>query len=497
MPWYEKTGRKLVWTWILLAGFCGAAYAGSGTVYYDLAVFAFEEGNYPEAENYLAKALAERPDDAWVHFYLARTHLKQGRLTEAETLIHSAWALDPHIPGLAYEMGILYQKMEKYGQALASFDAVIADNPAHVTALYHAGVCSFMLDQYRRAVDYFTRASELSESVRPTAAYYAGICHFRLSEFDRALPEFDYAASAADTPAFRRDAQAWARAARMRIGRDKPWRLFAKAGWLYDDNVQLAPLDSDQFTEESDSAAVFFFSGRYAVAASDRLNVGMGYNHYQTFYNDFDDYNLIGAIPEIFAEYRMNRITVGLAYIPAYYWVDTESYLMQHQARPEIRYRLTDKDELGFAYSYARNNYFEDSRRDGHAHDFMLNYLRGLDAVNGSLFFMAGYQDNSASHPDEYFTEMTGRVGASASFFDTFGFRVQGEYTDKNYDNRDSFHRIKREDSRYGASAALSWQFPAEWPGASVEYAYTRNDSNIAEYDYRRNTVALFLTADF
>ena len=114
MPWYRKTGGKFIWAWIVLAGFCGPAHAGSGAIYYDLAVFAFEEGNFPEAENYLAKALSERPDDAWVHFYLARTHLKQGRLTDAEALFHSAWALDPNIPGLAYEMGVLYQKMEKH-----------------------------------------------------------------------------------------------------------------------------------------------------------------------------------------------------------------------------------------------------------------------------------------------------------------------------------------------------------------------------------------------
>lgn len=501
MQGYRKTGR-IVWIWIMLAGFCGIAHADSGAVYYDLAVFSFEAGDFQEAEKFLTKALSERPDDAYVHFYLARTHLKQERLTEAEQMFHSAWALDPDIPDLAYDMGMLYQKMEKHDQALASFETVLAEDPAHVTALYHAGTSRFMLGQYQGAIDYLVRASDLSESVRPAAAYYAGICHFRLSEFDQALSKFDYAASAADTITLRQDAENWARITRVQLGRDKPWRLYARAGWLYDDNVQLAPLDSDRFTEESDDAGVLFFSGRYVMTGTDALDFGIGYSHYQTFYRDFDDYNLIGCIPEVFSEYRLDRVTFGLAYIPAYYWVDVESYLMQHQARPEIRYRLTDNDEIGFAYSYARNNYFSDSRRDGHAHEFTLNYLRGLETVNGYLFCTAGYQDNTASHPDEYFTEMFGRAGVYASFFERFGFRVQGEYNDKNYDNRDSFHRVKREDARYGASAMLSWKSPAEWLEVSMEYTHTRNDSNIAVlgkdiYDYRRNTVGLFLAADF
>lgn len=497
MQGYWKTGR-IVWIWIMLAGIlCGTANADSSAVYYDLAVFSFEAGDYREAEKFLEKALAERPDDAYVRFYLARTYLRQERFADAEPMFRSARALDPDIPGLAYDMGVLYQKMEKHDQALASFENVLAEDPTHVTSLYHAGTSMFMLGRYPGAINYLSRASDLSESVRPAASYYAGICHFRLSEFDRALPEFDYAASAADTLTLRQDAEQWAKITRMHLGRDKPWSLYAKAGWLYDDNVQLTPLDSDQFTEESDDAGVLFFSGRYAVAGADNLDFGIGYSHYQTFYRDFDDYNLIGGIGEVFSEYRLQQLTFGLAYVPAYYWVDTDSYLMQHQVRPEIRFGLTDIDEIGFVYSYARNNYFEDSRRDGHAHEFNLNYLRGLEAIDGYAFCGAGYQDNTASHRDEYFTEMTGRVGVSASFFEHFGFRVQGDYNDKNYDNQDSFHRIKREDARYGASAALSWRSQAEWLDVSVEYTHTRNDSNIADYDYRRNTVGLFLTADF
>lgn len=494
---YGKTGGEFVCICIMLAGLCGAVHADSGAVYYDLAVFSFEAGDYREAENFLTKALAVRPDDAYVHFYLARTNLRQERLTEAEALFHSAWALDPDIPGLAYEMGALFQKMEKHDQALASFETVLAEDPTHVTALYHAGASQFMLGRYQGAIDYLARASDLSESVRPTAAYYAGICHFRLSEFDQALSKFDYAAAAADTLTLRQDAEQWAKITRMRLDGEKAWSLYAKAGWLYDDNVQLAPLDSDRFTEESDSAGVLFFSGRYVMVGADNLDFGLGYSHYQTFYRDFDDYNLIGGIGEVFSEYRLQQLTFGLAYIPAYYWVDTDSYLMQHQLRPEIRYRLTDNDEIGFAYTYDRNNYFENSRRDGHAHEFNLNYLRDLEAIDGYLFCTAGYQDNTASDPDEYFTEMTARVGVSAGFFEQFRIRVQGSCNDKNYDNRDSFHRIKREDARYGASVALSWRSPLEWLDVSLEYAHTRNDSNIDAYDYRRNTVGLFLAADF
>jgi tetratricopeptide (TPR) repeat protein len=500
MQRYRKMGEKFVWIYIMLASVCGAVHADSGAVYYDLGVFSFEAGDYREAENFLTKALAEKPDDAYAQFYLARTYLKQERFAEAEPLFHSAAALDPGIHGLSYEMGVLYQNMGKHDRALAAFEKVLIEEPDHVTALYHAGTSQFMLEQYRSAIDYLARAVDLSESVRPTAAYYAGICHFRLSEFAQALPQFDYAASAADTITLRQDAEQWARITRAQLGREKPWRLYARAGWLYDDNVQLSPPDSQQYPElkkEDDHAAALFFSGRYVMAATDSLDVGLGYSHYQTFYQDFDNYNLIGGIGELFSEYRFQQFTFGLAYIPAYYWVDTDSYLMQHQVRPEVRYRVSDTDEVGFVYRYARNNFFTDARRDGHAHEFVLNYLREIEQFDGYAFCGVGYQDSTASDPDEYFTEMTARVGVSAGFFERFRIRIQGDCNDKNYDNRDSFHKIKREDARYGVSAVLSWRPPIEWLELSLEYTHTRNDANIDAYDYRRNTVGLFLAADF
>lgn len=486
---------------VILLVLWGAAHAG-GTVaiYYDLAVFSFEAGDYREAEQFLEKALAENPDDAYAQFYLARTYLKQERFAEAEALFQSARAIDPEVPGLAYDMGLLYQKMGKYEQALASFETLLAEDPSHVTALYHAGTSMFMLGRYQGAVSYLVRASELSESVRPAAFYYAGICHFRLAEFTQALSKFEYAALSADTLTLRRDAEEWTRITRIQLKRERPWRLHAKAGWFYDDNVKLSPPDADQYPDlkkESDHAAVLFFSGRHVHAGAANLDVGIGYSHYQTFYQDFNSYNLIGAIPEVFSEYRMDRITLGLTYVPNYYWVDTDSYLMQHRIRPEFRYRLSDADEVGFVYSYARNKFFTDSLRDGHTHEFGLNYLRVLAELDGHAFCGIGYYDNTASQPDEYFTQVTARVGFSSGFWERFRIRVTGDYHDKNYDHRDSMLGVKREDARYGASAVLLWQPLADWFNVSLECTHTCNDSNIDAYDYRRNTFGLFLTADF
>jgi len=477
---------------VAAAGFCTAADAQTGSVHYKLGVFAYEEGSYAEAEAYFKNALDNRPDDAYAQTYLARTYLKQERFSEAEPLFLSSKASDPDIPGLSYDIGMLYYKMASYDRAVNAFEAVLAEDPTHVQALYHAGTSSVMRGRYSAAIDYLERASSASDSVKPGAYYYMGISYYRLFEYERALEKFDYTASAAATTILREDAERWARITRLHIDREKPWRVYAKAGLQYDDNVQLAPLDSDHFEEESDFAAVLFLSGRYVSDAAASTDIGVGYSHYQTFYRDFDEYNFTGSIGEVFADYTAGRAVFGLFYIPAYYWVDMDSYLMQHQVRPEIRWRLAREGELGFSYSYARSKYFTEDSRDGHAHEFNIDYYHGLQGLDGFLFSGAGYTNNNASHRDEDFEQNDLRAGISVGFLEQFRLRVQGDYRYKRYDYQDS-----RKDKRYGASGAAIWTPGAGRFDLSVEYAHIRNDSNINDFDYRRNTLGMFVSAGF
>lgn len=494
-----KGARK--WAWVLLL--TGAVMMSSVDTaitqpgYYDLGVFAFQSGDYAAAERHLKQALATTPDDAYVRYYLGKACLKQDRLEEADAYFQSARRLDPEIPGLAYDEGLLRQKQGDHARAAAAFESVPTGDPSHALARYHAGVSYFSMEQYEKALPFFDESAGLSPTIKPSADYYGGICRYQLSRYDEALARFDAAAQSASSESMRADARRWAADIRDRQSREKPYYFYARAGWLHDDNVGLAPMDSDDFSEEADQAATLFLSGQYALPVGANMDVGAGYSHYQTLYRDMDDYDLTGAIPEFFAKYRLSPFTFGLSYTPAYYWVSDESYLMQHQYRPEIRWRVTDTDEAAFSYWYSRNHYFQDDRRDGHANDVSLNWFHHVKAIDGFLYCGAGYEDTSATHPDEYFTKAAGRAGASWGFLKTLRLDVSGEYNDRSYDNVDSFYKKKREDGRFILTTFLSWRPGGGRIGLAAEYSHSRNESNINDYDYRRNTTAVYATAEF
>ena len=73
---------------------------------------------------------------------------------------------------------------------------------------------------------------------------------------------------------------------------------------------------------------------------------------------------------------------------------------------------------------------------------------------------------------------------------------VKGIWYRKDYDNIDSLHNIKREDDKYSIGLELSRPLFYKWLEVQLEYNYTKNDSNISDYDYKRNTITLYIIAN-
>ena len=177
-------------------------------------------------------------------------------------------------------------------------------------------------------------------------------------------------------------------------------------GYQYDDNVRLESLDEDIFADEGDYVTVGYFSGKYNLINNPDYKTGLGYSHYQTWHDDLERYDLVGSTFNIYTKYSLHPLTFGLSYIPSYYWLDSESFLMQHQIRPEMTWKVNEKLITRLSYSYYRNNRFQDNDRDGHTNEVFLNAYYRVGEKKKYLFGGIGYEDNSASHADQYYEQI-------------------------------------------------------------------------------------------
>lgn len=487
--------KIMVVGWVILSLFRPVFAGENAQNYYGMGVFAYEEGNYAEAEQFLTKAVKMDPENARAHFYLGQTYFKQKRLDLAESSLTRAFSLDPEFPGLNYCLGLLYYENMDFDKALSQFQKVAPGDDNSVLATYYSGISQYKLEEYAAAEKSLLAAAKMSPTIEANGNYYAGICNYHLDRLDTAESQFSHVAEIAEADDLRENARLWIKTIQDKRAALKPWSLYLKTAYVFDDNVVLEPAEQDIVSDEKDSALMTYLNGDWDLIRGPRLAAGVGYSHYQTWYQDLSDYDLTGSIGNFYLNYQCNEsLTLGLKYLPTYYWVDSDSYLMQHQMRPSLTWAMDPGSALDASYGYYRNNYFTDDARDGHANEVSFDYSRALEKLDAYVFCGVGYEINSAAEKDEDFSELKTLAGISCDVSERTNITVYGNYFDKDYDDSDFVYGVKREDFRYSLSAAVTRNFWKEWLYAGAEYNYTKNNSNIRDFDYDRNVFRLFVS---
>lgn len=124
----------------------GYAIEERGGAYYDLGVFAFEDGDYEVAEKHLLKALEFAPDNPiYIHF-LGKIYLRTGCYQKAMNYLDTAWKANPDLSELKYDMAFLKFKMSDDSRAPGLFAGIVDENPSNLLPHYY--------QLYEAALDY-------------------------------------------------------------------------------------------------------------------------------------------------------------------------------------------------------------------------------------------------------------------------------------------------------------------------------------------------------
>ncbi|MDM8517820.1 surface lipoprotein assembly modifier [Desulfobacterales bacterium HSG16] len=278
----------------------------------------------------------------------------------------------------------------------------------------------------------------------------------------------------------------------------KPYRLYLKTGVQFDDNVRLDALDADNTSDSEDHLYKVFFSGRYSFINTEKIVTGIGYNHYQTWHNDLEEYDLTGSTPEIYFKYQWKPVTFRITYSPSWYWVNADNYLTRHRIKPEWIIKPQDNLIFKLGYSYYDDDYEQkaDDPRDGTLHEGSADVYYGV--MDKKVFFRCGfgYTDNNATGSGESYDQMTASAGVHITFPYDIKLNLLGRYRDRKYDESGPGEPA-REDDKYLGSASLSVPLFVKTVYLMVEYDYSKNNSSIDSYEYERNLVIGSLVLDF
>ena len=474
-----------------------AQESSEGRGYYDLGVFSYEEGNYTDAEINLLNALDLNPDNPLYNHYMGRVYIEMERYDEAMTHLMRAWEGDPLISGLKYDMALVNYRKGDYGEAADLYEEVTEEEPDNVLAHYQAGISLYKETQYGKALSYFMTASDKSPTIKANGYYYAGICYLKMGDMDNALEKLEYAVDHSDSEVIRESALKWLDAIESRKKALRPYDIFAKVGYRDDSNVRLEPEDEDRFADEGDRVTVGYFSGKYNVINRLDWVAGLGYRHYETMHKDLDTYDLRNSTFSVYGKYNKGAVSLSLSYLPHFYWLDSDKYIRKDQLKTEVTYRFEEPITTRLSYSYYSNDHIQDNDRDGHSNELFLNTYYTIGSSLGYLYGGVGYEDRSTTHPDHYYDQYSLRAGISVNVAWSMNLKLNLKYSDRGYDNIDSRYLVKRADKKYDGSLSLSKGLFCDWLSIMGEFDYTRRDSNISDYRYKRNLTTLSLIARF
>ena len=108
------------------------------------------------------QAIAAKPDYAPAHFETALIFDRQGRVDEAISKMEINRQLLPRDTGVAFQLGVLYYKSERYNQAKGEFIRAVVLDPDFANARYFLGLLYDREENTEDALDQFDRIIKLN-----------------------------------------------------------------------------------------------------------------------------------------------------------------------------------------------------------------------------------------------------------------------------------------------------------------------------------------------
>ncbi|MDM8539287.1 tetratricopeptide repeat protein, partial [Desulfobacterales bacterium HSG17] len=431
----------------------------------------YESADYKSAKKNIKRALESEPENPDYNYFMGKINIKKKNLEDAVKYLEKAYSLAPDISGLKYDLAFALFKTEDYNKSAELFAEIVKKNPDHALANYHAGSAFYKLEKFSLVHEYMSRAAGKSPSLRPRANYLMGICYEKQGIWNKALEMF--AKVEADPEA---DESIKSRA-KKRKKNCNPFRLSARIGIRYDDNVQLDPLDKDLYEDQDDTLAIINFTGFYDLIRREKFTFGAGYLHYQTLHSDLKEYDLTGSTGSAYAKYRLKPFVFKISFMPSFYWLNSESYERRYTLKPETLWLMGKEYTSRLSYQYTDIHNFDDDDQAGDAHETNLEIMKSIMDKRILLRCGTGVKFYDAEAEDETYFSWNIGAGITAKLPGKFDASLKGKFREFRYDIEDNCGCKKQHDRTRSAAVSISRPVFYDWLRVTGEYRYKKRDS--------------------
>jgi len=287
-------------------------------------------------------------------------------------------------------------------------------------------------------------------------------------------------------------------------GESKPFWLDVEAGAEYSDNVALE--QSDTNSTKGDVAATFEVDTGYKLVDEKDARVEIGYDVYQSVYQDLSSFNYLSQNPSLMAWIKPGGIKLGIEYSYTNSLLDNHFFLEQHMLSPTVSAFITDDFYFTGYYRYFDKNYDHkavDSARDAKTQSAGADLYYYFDRPNKGYFSFGGGYTSENTRSDKYdYSGFMARAAVQYPFvlFDMKGhIKLSYNYQKRDYDNSISLAPAQtdtRSDDRNTIKLSGDLALTDDLK-ALIEFRRVKRASNLTSADYTENVGAASLKYSF
>jgi tetratricopeptide (TPR) repeat protein len=486
----------------------------------------YNQESYEEAITVLTRARQEDPASAEAAFYLGMAYRQSNDIPNAHRQFKEAVTLKPLSDNAILELIETSTLMNDFDTAREWIGIAEQHNVYHARVAFLKGTSLAKQGKIEEAIAAYETCKKLDASYTQSADVQIGVCYMNQRKFALARERFQAAVTQDPLTSMAENARRYQDAAEYLRFVERPLRLTIGVTGQYDSNYQLLADDAPEpFATFLDSMnrrswvmqnmvrldyvpqlpAPFVFTAGYT--ALNALHERYSTNN-DTFANSFTlapGVNFDSIAVNLVGNYTHNLKRGHNP--PVFEATDNSSagyrrYSESASIGPLFRYLLS-KNQIFEAYgAYVKKNFFFEvfnpglEDRSASGFDGFLGWV-WFFKENALLNLKVGYTRDNANGVN--YSNGGYRYSATVIYplIDKLRLQVGGEVYLQDYDNQNViFDNIVRKDRIYTGTIGLTWSV-LQYMDVIAQYLYTRSDSNIFAYDYKRDIYSLGVEIKF
>ncbi len=477
----------------------------------------FRQENFEEALDVLMKARSADPGSSEAAYYLGVTYKNLQDYEGAVKHLKDAVNLVPEIKTVHLELADVLYQLGKYDEAMNAVKTAENKNVRPGQTAFLKGLILLKMDENTAAIESFNKAKAQSPGLVQAADYQIGLAMIKEDRLLEAKSKFNEVVVKDPNTDMAAFSTHFIDKINKRRRERSPYHYYIGAHFQYDDNVVLRPSDASasNVTEDDDYREVLTLGFEYVPRERKTFDFSAHYSFYLSNHHDLSNYDVMSHTAVIVPSYRINaKSSADVALSYNYTLVDGDKYLDAATISPTYTRSFGSDHTMQTYVSYQKKDFHNDisskrEDRDSDQYAFNLNWYYFFSQEMGILtpfmerFQMSFFQKNKGYLNILYKLYYEDTEGSNWQYIGNkanatvllqlmerlkLSLSVGFEYQD--FQNIHTVYAEERRDLIYSASALLFYRF---YKHANVQllYVHTRDNSNIALYDYYRNVYSV------